>query len=192
MLECSLARTHSSLHSLEKGNVVALKEGSFKKDQVLITRNNQPFFIAPSDGHYFDEYGMSLFIFYAEDKPPMKLDVLKRLPWPQYKDVLAFRNSELKKDAMISQGKQQIPDVNIILDSRKQNYYPFFLLKPWMQSFKLDKYDPAEIERLKKTLKREAPNVTLFNTQRRSNDKCVAFPSSIHSHPTKFDHCTYI
>ena len=66
------------------------------------------------------------FIFYAEDKPPMKLDVLKKLPWPEYKDVLTFRNSELKKDAMISRSKQQqVPNVNIILDSKKQSYYPF-------------------------------------------------------------------
>ena len=114
------------LHVLEKGEHFCLKGGSFKKDQVLITRNNQPSFKAPSDGHYFRESGKLSFIFYAEDKPPMKLDVLKRLQWPEYKDVLALRNSELKKDAMISRGKQQqVPDVNIILDSKKQKYYSF-------------------------------------------------------------------
>ena len=47
----------------------------------------------------------------------MKLDVLKKLPWPEYKDVLAFRSSLIKKDALISRGKQQqVSDVNIIFD----------------------------------------------------------------------------
>ena len=73
-----------------------------------------------------------------------------------------LRNSEIKKDAMISRGKQQqMPDVNIILDSEKQSIFPFAKLNLWMKSFKLDKYDSAEIERLQTTLKCDAPNVIL-------------------------------
>ena len=183
------------LHSLGEGERYSFKRKSIKKGQVLITRNNQPFFKAPNDGHHFIEDGRPAFIFYAEDKPPMKLDVLKRLPWPEYKDVLTFRNSELKKDAMISRSKQQQgPNVNIILDSKKQIYYPFPHLKLWMRSkFKLDKYDPAEIERLRTVLKRDAPDVTLFsNPQNRNIDTCIASPSSILPHSAKFDHCTCV
>ena len=78
-------------HSLEKGEHCCLEENSFKKDQVLITRNNQPSLIAPNDGHYLLNMENYLLSFYAEDKPPMKLDVLKKLQWPEYKDVLAFK-----------------------------------------------------------------------------------------------------
>jgi hypothetical protein len=151
------------LHVLEKGEQFCLNERAFKKGQVLTTRNNQPSLSAPNDGHYFVESGRIAFIFYAENKPPMNLDVLKKLPWPEYKDVLALRNSRIKNDAMISRSKQQVPNVNIILDSKKQIHYPFPLLKLWMHSkFKLDKYDPAEIERLRTILKRDAPDVTLY------------------------------
>ena len=59
----------------------------------------------------------------------MKLDVLKSLPWPEYKDVLAFRNSELKKEAMISRGKQQVPNVSIILIQGNKAIIPFFSSK---------------------------------------------------------------
>lgn len=149
-------------HVLKEGEDICLKEWSFKKDQPLITRNNQPPFKAPHDGHCFSETGGLSFLFYAEDKPPMNLDVLKNLSWPKYKDVLAFRNSELKKNAMISRGKQQqMPNVSIILDSKKGEYLPFAKLKDRMQSFKLGKYDHGEIERLQNTLKRDAPNVVL-------------------------------
>ena len=119
-----------------------------------------------------------------------EVDVLKSLPRPEYKDMLNRRNSELEKDAMISRRKQQVPDVIIILDSKKQKYCSFANLKLWMQSFKLDEYDPAEIERLTITLKRDSKCHSLPNIQKGNNDTCVAFSSTIHSHPTKFDHCT--
>ena len=54
MFECSLARTHLS-HTLywKKGKVVILEKNSFKKDDELIARKNEPLFKAPSDGHFF-------------------------------------------------------------------------------------------------------------------------------------------
>ena len=119
---------------LEEGEHFCLEEYSFKKDRALTISNNQPFFKAPSDGHYFDESGEIIFVFYAEDKPQMKLDVLKNLSWPKYKDLLTLRSSEHKKKAMISRGRQQIPNVTIILDSKKGQIYSFTKLNHWMQS----------------------------------------------------------
>ena len=151
------------LYSLAKGERFCLKRGSFKKDDELIACNNRPLFKASRDGHFFSEAGKLSFVFYAEDKPPMKLDVLKSLPLPEYKDMLNRRNSELEKAAMISRREQQVPDVIITLDSKKQKYGSFANLKLWIQSkFKLDEYDHDEIERLTIKLKRAIPNVTLF------------------------------
>ena len=49
-------------HVLEEEERYSLKESSFKKDQVLITRNNQPSLIAPNDGHYFIEAEKSFYL----------------------------------------------------------------------------------------------------------------------------------
>ena len=91
----------------------------------------------------------------------MKLDVLKRLQWPEHKDVLAQRNSDIKKYAQNSRGKQQqMPNVDIILDSKRRKYLPFAKLSLWVHSnLKLDKYDSDEIQQLQTVLKLEAPDV---------------------------------
>jgi hypothetical protein len=155
-------------YALGKNQHCCIEERAFKKGQVLTRRNNQPSLQSFSDGHCFSKAEKLSFIFYAKDKPPMNLDVLKKLPWPEYKDVLAFRNAELKRDATISRSKQQqVPKVNIILDSKNQIYLPFANLKLWVQlAFNLDKYDRNEIERLFGMLKFKAPDVALFSIRK--------------------------
>ena len=150
-------------HVLAKGEHYYFKDNSFKKGQILTIHNNQ-LLTAPKDGHVFSEAGKLSFVFYPEDKPPMKLDVLKSLPWPEYKDVLAFRNSRIINDVQISRRNQQLtPNAKVTIDSKKGMYLTFAQLKVWVQlRFKFSKYDPAETERLFDALKLFAPNVALF------------------------------
>ena len=56
----------------------------------------------------------------------MKLDVMKRLPWPQYKDVVAFEEMRnLKRMPWSPEKATTMPDVNIMLDSRNTSIIPF-------------------------------------------------------------------
>ena len=69
----------------------------------------------------------------------------------------------LKRMLMISRGSSnKCPMSTSYLIQRNKAIIPFSFSNLGCNQFKLDKYDPAEIERLKNTLKREAPNVTLL------------------------------
>ena len=135
---------------------------SFKRGDPLISRGGCSPLNVFEEGHYFHRVGMKpFFIFYNENKPPMRRDVLKRLPWPKDKDLLAFRNSEIEEFATAALRKQsQVSDAVIILDKQKQSYLPFAQLRPWIRrSFRLDKFNPIEIDRLIATLARDYPDV---------------------------------
>ena len=87
---------------------------SFKKGDVLAYPSKQPIMTASEDGFVlFQDTDKTGLILYHKDKPPMNLNVLANLPWPQDKDMLAFRDSRIKGFYASTQINSRIPQASL-------------------------------------------------------------------------------
>ena len=114
--------------------------GSFKKGDVLTHPGKQPPFVAREDGFALPRNAdYSWIVYYHKDKPPMNLDVLSRLQWPHSRDLLSFRDTDIKTFSAQLRKKQSNQFNTIIkLDSNHVKGITFADLKRWIQLFDLE------------------------------------------------------
>ena len=141
---------------------------SFKEGDKLIHDNQSPS-MAPKDGFLVHETsGGFFFIFYHKSRPPMKWEVLEKLPWPRDKDLLAFRDSHLQKNTALRRGiPLNTPNVTIKLKSKRQRSISFVNLKNGIKTFfDLSKYSFVQSTSFSSALEKEYPGVNLHTITR--------------------------
>lgn len=137
---------------------------SFKRGDPLGYREDHSLLLALEDGHVYDRRGHGTLVFYYHrDKPQMKRDVLEKLPWPQDKNLLAYRDFEAQMEADLMRKRQVItPNVMIKLDNDDLKTISFANLKQWIHEFfDLSKYDPTTLIAFKYALNRQFPGIAL-------------------------------
>ena len=130
----------SSVETLSSNKCHLNNFDSFGKGDVLAQPDKQPPFVAPNDGFVLRRAtDYTRILYYHEDKPPMNLDVLSRLKWPHSRDLLSFRDTEIKTFSARSRKEQSNQrNVNIKIDSKHVKSVTFADLKRWVQSFDLE------------------------------------------------------
>ena len=136
---------------------------SFKEGDKL-THDNQSPLMAPKDG--FLVHGTSggfFFIFYHKRRPPIRWEVLARLPWPEDKDLLAFRDNRLQKStALRREIPLNTPNIIIKLKSKRQRSISFVNLKNGIKTFfDLSNYSFVQSTSFSSALEEEYPGVDL-------------------------------
>ena len=164
--------TEDCLHAVWPGssfealpsNECHLKDfGSFKKGDVLTHPDKQPSFVAREDGFVLPRTtDYSWILYYHKDKPPMNLDVLSRLQWPHSRDLLSFKDTDIKTlSAQLRKEQSNQFNATIKLDSKHVKSITFADLKRWVQLFDLSRYDPARLKSFREQLSLKYPGIHL-------------------------------
>ena len=146
---------------------------SFKKGKQLGCCGMKSSFVAPQDGFKNPGPGSEL-VFYHKNKPPMDFKVLAKLPWPHQKDLLAYRDFDIKKLATSEREEQSgTSKVTIETGSVRPKYISFTQLMRWVQTFDLSKYDPVLIKSFRSALNLKYPGIRVSKVHKRGADTSV-------------------
>ena len=136
---------------------------SFKKGDVLTHPDRQTPFVAREDGFMLLNTTVhSWILYYHKDKPPMNLDVLSRLQWSHSRDLLSFKDTDIRSlSVQLRKGRSTRFNFTIKLDSKHVKSITFVDLKRWVQLFNLNRYDPAKLKSFREQLSSKYPGIHL-------------------------------
>lgn len=140
----------------------------FKKDDTLAYHDRPQPLKASEDGFLVPQTTDNpFFIFYHENRPPMKLAILKKLSWPQDESLMTVRNRETLKFSTAMRGVRSSHTNFIIkLESKSRGSIPMACLGYWIQAHGFDKYDSLRLRLFKDALEQRYPGIGLSKIHR--------------------------
>ena len=115
-----------------------------------------------------------VYLYYHKDKPPMNLELLQKLGWPQDEDLLKYRDLQIRALAAESRKKQVNPAGVKIKLTRKPGSVLFTKFIQWVKSaFNMTEYDAARLENFATALKLIFPGIDTFEIHKEGSQTRV-------------------
>ena len=162
---CSIKSTSGPSHNIYS---------SFKRGEE-ITIDKGTSLIAQEDGFILPGFpNHHLHFYYHRSKHLMNLRLLQKLPWPQDKALMKYRDSGIETGRILSQQRQLDPADVMIKLKNKSNGIPFVSFIDWIKRFfDMREYDAARLKAFHHILKSEYPGINPFKIHKSGSKTLV-------------------